>query len=273
MVNDSEKLLDFAAKQYFKTPCSVGNWRFQLRGVPSFVIAYNGEPVVTCKNNQITDAKWGSRVADVEVYDVLKSVLEHLPGIQLDPMTIRTDEGFAVLGYDGPSVKIAEIPGMEDIDYYRAWVTSKPNAADPTKMDHIVYWDQGNTWCEVLAVFEGVTHEEFVTQMHTKYNEWIQEEADLANKQDYSQLTTEELVQMEQSAYADYYKLATTPCTNPSKEDLESLEKATSRWEAICEELRVRKQPLDSQIQSASNRAAASQPTSHVKAKEPEPEF
>jgi len=33
------------------------------------------------------------------------------------------------------------------------------------------------------------------------------------------------------------------------------------------------KKSLDSQIQSASNRAAESQPTSHVKAMEPEPEF
>lgn len=176
MVNDSEKLLALAAKQCFESTCSVGNWSFKKSGAHSFVIAYNGEPVVTCDNNQIIDAKWGSRVADVEVYDVLSSVLAYLPHIHLDPMTIRTDDGFALLGFDGPSLKIAEIPGMEDIDYYRAWVTSKPNATDPAKQDHIVYWDQGNTWCEVLAVFDGVTHEEFVSELHKKYNEWIREE-------------------------------------------------------------------------------------------------
>jgi len=74
----------------------------------------------------------------------------------------------------------------------------------------------------------------------------------------YSEFSTEDLVKMEASAYAEYYKLATQPRTNPSKEDLEPLEKATARWEAICEELRARKQPLSDQIQSASIRSSES---------------
>ena len=184
MRNDFEKLMVLAAEDYFEESRSVGNWSFDIAGANTFVISYNGESVVVCDSSQITDAKWGSRIDGVEVYDVLRSVLEHLPHIQLDPMTIRTDDGFSVLGYDGPSFRIADIPGMEDIDYYRAWVTSKPNEVDPAKKDHIVYWDQGNTWCEVLAVFQGVTHEEFVSEMHKKYNHWIQEETDLGDIED-----------------------------------------------------------------------------------------
>ena len=38
-------------------------------------------------------------------------------------------------------------------------------------------------------------------------------------------------------AYSEYYKLAIKPSTNPSKSDLEPLEKAIARYEAICEEL------------------------------------
>lgn len=184
MINDFEKMMALAAENHFKENCSVGNWCFDIFSENSFVIAYNGESVVVCNNNQITDAKWGSRIAGVEVYDILKNILENLPSIQLDLMSIRTDEGFSLLGFDGPSLPIADIPGMEDIDYYRAWVTSKSNMINPEKKDHIVYWDQGNTWCEVLAVFQGVTHEEFVSKMHEKYNQWIQEEVDLGDIED-----------------------------------------------------------------------------------------
>lgn len=173
---DFEKLMAIAAERHFKENCYAGKWSFDISDVNSFSISYNGESVVVCDNNEIIDAKWGSRIDDIEVYSVLKYVLKHLPHIKLDPMTIRTDDGFSLLGFDGPSLQIADIPGMEDIDYYRAWVTSKPNTVDPAKKDHIVYWDQGNTWCEVLAVFQGVTHEEFVSEMHKKYNHWIQEE-------------------------------------------------------------------------------------------------
>ena len=38
-------------------------------------------------------------------------------------------------------------------------------------------------------------------------------------------------------AYSEYYKLAIKPSTNPSKSDLEPLEKAIARYDAICEEL------------------------------------
>ena len=38
-------------------------------------------------------------------------------------------------------------------------------------------------------------------------------------------------------AYSEYYRLATKPSTNPSKSDLEPLEKAIARYETICEEL------------------------------------
>jgi len=92
------------------------------------------------------------------------------------------------------------------------------------------------------------------------------------NQNYYSKFSTEELVKMEKSAYADYYKLATTPRTNPSKKDLEPLEKATAIWEAICEELSTRKQPLNAQIQSASSRAAESHSPDKSLAKESTPE-
>lgn len=84
---------------------------------------------------------------------------------------------------------------------------------------------------------------------------------------DYNKFSTEDLVEMEKKAYADYYNLATRPRTNPTKEDLEPLEKATSAWEAISEELSRRKQPLCDQIQSASTRAAENPSTFNEKSK------
>lgn len=59
---------------------------------------------------------------------------------------------------------------------------------------------------------------------------------------DYSCIGTAELVKMEAAAYSEYYKLATRPRTNPSKADLEPLEKATAKYEAICAELWKRSQ-------------------------------
>lgn len=59
---------------------------------------------------------------------------------------------------------------------------------------------------------------------------------------DYSCIETAELVKMEAAAYSEYYKLATRPRTNPSKADLEPLEKATAKYEAICAELWKRSQ-------------------------------
>lgn len=175
--NDFERLMQLAAERHHTSNCSVGNWASETSNAGTFVVLHNGETVVACDNDQIVDAKWGCRIADVEIYDILKNLLEHIPYTHLDPKVIRTDDCLGILGYEGPSHRIADIPGMEDIDYYRAWVISKSNEADPVKMDHIVYWDQGNTWCEVLAVFVGVTHEEFVAEMHDKYNEWIREES------------------------------------------------------------------------------------------------
>ncbi len=182
--NDFERLMELADEHHYKSNCSVGNWSFEPSNAGSFVVLHNGETVVTCENNQIVDAKWGCRIAGVEIYDILAYLLAHVPHTHLDPMVVRTDDCLDILGFDGPSRRIADISGMEDIDYYRAWVTSKPNETDPVKMDHIVYWDQGNSWCEVLCVFKGVTHEEFVAEMHNKYTEWIREESVLEDNKE-----------------------------------------------------------------------------------------
>ena len=52
--------------------------------------------------------------------------------------------------------------------------------------------------------------------------------------------TTERIKQLQKESeivYSKYYRLAINPRTNPSRNDLEPLEKATARYEAICEEL------------------------------------
>lgn len=61
-------------------------------------------------------------------------------------------------------------------------------------------------------------------------------------RNDYSRIETAELQKMGAAAYSEYYKLATRPRTNPSKADLEPLEKATVKYEAICAELQKRRQ-------------------------------
>lgn len=179
MKNCFENLMALAAADFYQRTCSVGDWCFEVSGAGNIVVSHKGDAVVSCENNQIIDAKWGSRIADIEVRDILSGLLKHVPHIHLDAMSVRTEDCLDALGYDGPAYPIADVPGLEDIDYYRAWVTNKENQTDPEKADYVVYWDQGNTWCEVLAVFEGVTHEEFVAAMHSKYAEWLREEVAL----------------------------------------------------------------------------------------------
>lgn len=58
---------------------------------------------------------------------------------------------------------------------------------------------------------------------------------------DYSHIETAELKKMEEAAYSEYYKLATKPRTNPSKADLEPLERATEKYEVIRAELEERR--------------------------------
>lgn len=43
-----------------------------------------------------------------------------------------------------------------------------------------------------------------------------------------------------EKAFSEYYKLATMPCTNPTKADLEPLERATARYETLCEKIEKR---------------------------------
>lgn len=57
---------------------------------------------------------------------------------------------------------------------------------------------------------------------------------------EYSHIKTAELSKMAQAAFSEYYRLAVKPCTNPSKADLEPLERATERYEAIRAELEKR---------------------------------
>lgn len=71
---------------------------------------------------------------------------------------------------------------------------------------------------------------------------------------DYSNLSTEAVKELEKFAYENYYTLATKPITNPSKDELVELEKATYSWEKVSNELKNRKQTLNEQIRSASLR-------------------
>lgn len=50
----------------------------------------------------------------------------------------------------------------------------------------------------------------------------------------------EKLMKLCDDAYSEYYRLGTRPRTNPSKADLEPLEQATARYEAICGVIRKR---------------------------------
>ena len=59
-------------------------------------------------------------------------------------------------------------------------------------------------------------------------------------KQQAQEADEEALTKLCDAAYSEYYRLGTRPRTNPSKADLEPLEQATARYEAICEVIRKR---------------------------------
>lgn len=56
----------------------------------------------------------------------------------------------------------------------------------------------------------------------------------------YSRYDLETLCKMCETAYYEERSLAIRPCTNPATADLAPLEKATAKYEAICEELKKR---------------------------------
>lgn len=82
---------------------------------------------------------------------------------------------------------------------------------------------------------QGKAWEKAREQYHAICAELEKREAEARN--DYSCIETAELKKMEATAYSEYYKLAVRPRTNPSKEHLKPLEKATAKYEAICAEL------------------------------------
>lgn len=58
---------------------------------------------------------------------------------------------------------------------------------------------------------------------------------------DYSNYSMEELKEMNKTAFSEYYKLATIPCgRQPEKSELDRLQKATDKYEAIREETEKR---------------------------------
>lgn len=59
-------------------------------------------------------------------------------------------------------------------------------------------------------------------------------------KQQAQEADEEALTKLCDTAYSEYYRLGTRPRTTPSKADLEPLEQATARYEAICEVIRRR---------------------------------
>lgn len=276
MKNDFKTLIELAAERQYKSSCRVGAWNFDVCSAGSFVVSHNGEAVVTCESNQITDARWGSRIAGVEVYDILEHLLAQVPQIHLDAMTVRTDDCLALFGYEGPSRPIETVPGLEDIDYYRAWVVSKTNTTDPEKMDHVVYWDEGNTWCEVLAVFDGVTQEEFIAKMHEKYAEWIQEESTSIDEP----TPTKKLSFVDDVGYTEFEVSKDWYEKQPDKSDVVRLFHAacaddTSHFNDLTGKYYGGTDSLNTRLQSASIRASAaeSQPTLYVRVKESKQEF
>ena len=67
---------------------------------------------------------------------------------------------------------------------------------------------------------------------------------------EYTKISTEELTEMEKSAYSEYYQLATKPITNPTQKDLQPLEQAINKLESIREELRTRKSPSNNVVKN-----------------------
>ena len=55
---------------------------------------------------------------------------------------------------------------------------------------------------------------------------------------DYSNYNIEELEEMSKIAFSEYYRLATIPCCGqPTKAELDQLQKATEKYEKIREEM------------------------------------
>lgn len=167
MQSDFDGIMELAKKVDFQADCVNGSWGFKRLGEGKFEITYKDNMVVRCEDHQIVDAAWGYVFDNTHLYQVLRSVLEQIPGVRLDAKTIQTDDCLIALGYVDGSVYIGEVPGCEGLDliYERAWVASRENKENPETRDYVVYWDQGNSWCSVAHEIIGVTPEKFVEKI------------------------------------------------------------------------------------------------------------
>lgn len=171
-----KRLIDEVCDTDFHENCYCGDWSFKVSYFSSsFELSYKDKIVVACEDNEIVDVAWGWILEKVFVRDVLKDILDNAPGVHLDIRTVETEDGLYALGYVDGSVHISEMFDDKDAlalcEYERAWIASKRNESDAEKMDYVVYWDQGNSWCSVMDVYEGVTRDEFLREIQSKYIE------------------------------------------------------------------------------------------------------
>lgn len=174
--SDYKSLMHEVCDTDFRENCHCGDWCFKVSYFTfSFELSYKDKKVVACENNEIVDVAWGWRFENVSICHILKDILDNAPNVRLDIETIVTEDGFYALGYVDGSVHISEFFDGNDAqiltEYERAWIASKRNETDAEKMDYVVYWDQGNSWCSVMNVYECVTRDEFIKKIKSKYIE------------------------------------------------------------------------------------------------------
>lgn len=95
--------------------------------------------------------------------------------------SVHDAETFSFLGYNDFAVRLSDFFKDDNRFFDYAWAVSKSHENDSTKKDYIAYWDQGNGWCNVFGVFEGITQEQFVNELKNIQERSEQEKPELNN--------------------------------------------------------------------------------------------
>lgn len=95
--------------------------------------------------------------------------------------SVIVDEVFSALGYTDFAERVSFLFEEENRFFDYAWTVSKPNQSDPATKDYIAFWDQGNSWCEIFGVYEGITPEKFLDELKNIQHQQEQGKPKLSN--------------------------------------------------------------------------------------------
>ena len=162
-MSNFEKLMDLLKENGYKKSVSFGEWDFLGEDDGICNLFFKKKQVLSVYEGKVIDVSWGYNFSEesgksVLCFDILKAIL-NIPGVSLDVLTVENTDGLAALGYSDP----VHFPEIDDFsNYERHYYACRP--VEDGKSDYVIFFDSGNTWCNVIAAFEKIDEERFLRE-------------------------------------------------------------------------------------------------------------